>query len=667
MNKSKAKKRVQFLSKELEDHNRQYYILDQPTISDKEYDVLLKELIDLEEQFPDLKLSHSPTQRVGVKLSAGAGTITHKIKMYSLDNTYSIEELKSWAQRAYKSLPNQEIEYTVELKMDGVSAALSYVDGRFVLGATRGDGTTGEDVTHSLQTISTIPLQLINDFPKELDVRGEIYMNTEDFRRLNQERKRNEEVMFANPRNATSGSVKLLDSRITAKRKLSCFVHSFGLLEGEETFTTQWTFLEKMKEWGFCVNPHSRLCKIEEEVIAFCEEFQARRDQLPYEVDGVVIKINSLAQQQQLGYTSKSPRWAVAYKFPAYQATTTVSKIVVQVGRTGVLTPVADLEPVECAGVTISRATLHNFEEVQRLKIKVGDKVLVERAGDVIPKIIKVVVPSSRQGCKIFQPPKICPECGGVIAKGKEEDVAYRCVNPSCPKQLERSLVHFAARGAMDIEGLGKVVIAQLLEKGFVQDVADIYFLTTEQLTALELFKEKKVNNLLTAIEKSKQKSLSKFLFGLGIANIGTKAASTLVQHFGSIDCLMKVAMHELEEIHEIGGVMAESIVTFFEQDKTKELIKKFKKAGVNLVEERKKKGGGRFDGKSFVFTGELKKMTRYQANDYVKVLGGNPVTSVSKKTDFVVAGGSPGSKYRKALKLGIPILTEEQFQEMLK
>jgi len=666
MNKKEVQKKIKELSDLLEDHNYRYYILNQPVISDKEYDDLFKELIELEEKFPDLKLSHSPTQRVGTKLPSGTETVTHKAKMYSLDNTYSVEELKSWHERVCKALENKVIEYVAELKIDGISASLSYEKGQFVLGATRGDGITGEDVTHSLKTVPMIPLVLRGDFPEFLDIRCEVHINTEDFKRLNQQRKENGEVLFANPRNATSGSVKLLDSRITAERKLSCFVHSFGVLEGGKKFKTQWEFLEKMRDWGFCVNPHTRVCATIEDVIAYCLEYQKKRDTIPYEVDGVVVKVNELNAQNILGATTKSPRWAVAYKFPAHQVTSIVERIVVQVGRTGVLTPVAELKPVECAGVIISRATLHNFDEVKRLGIKEGDRVLVERAGDVIPKIIKVVISSKKLGKSTFNPPKKCPECGSLINKENKDGVAYRCINSSCPKQLERSLVHFASRGAMDIEGLGGAVVAQLLVKGFVENLADIYFLRKEQLLDLELFKEKKADNLLEAIEKSKSRKLSQFVFGLGIMNIGIKAASILAERYGTIDRLKDASIEELESIHEVGTVMAKSIQQFFQSEITVQLIEKFKQAGVNPAEPESTQISKRLEGKKIVFTGELKTMTRSQAGARVKMLGGNPVDSVSSKTDFVVAGEAAGSKYQKALKLGISILTEEQFQEMI-
>ena len=678
MDKEKAPKEIARLSREIEEHNRRYYVLDEPTVSDKEYDELLRKLIKLEEQFPDLKDPNSPSQRVGAKVPSGTATVTHRVKMYSLDNTYSMDELQEWHERVVKGLPGQRIEYVVELKIDGVSASLTYVRGRFALGATRGDGVTGEDATHSLKTVRSIPLKLMakkgEHLPEVLEVRGEVYMNLKDFAALNKERKKNGEPIFANPRNATSGSVKLLDSRITAQRNLSCFIHSLGVLsqhaegvlEGATLFKTQWEFLTTIPGWGLRVNGERRLCKTINEVMACCQEYQRKRDAIPYEIDGVVIKVNSLKQQEQLGFTLKSPRWAVAYKFPARQVTTTVKDITVQVGRTGILTPVAELEPVECGGVTIARSTLHNFDEIKRLGVKKGDRVLVERAGDVIPKVVKVVESSGRPGQKALKVPTKCPSCGGAVAKEMEKDVAYRCVNPLCPEQIERGLLHFASRGAMDIEGLGESVIHQLCEKGLVKDFADIYSLKTQDLLGLELFAEKKAENLLKAIADSKNRPLSRFLFGLGILNVGEKVALILAQRFGSLGKLLKAKSEDLEGARGIGKVIVASIVQFFKQPVTLTLIAKFKTAGLNFVEPVTSKRSGKLQGKKFVFTGELTLMTRGQAGARVGEMGADVVASVSAATDFVVAGENPGSKYQKAVNLGVKILNEKQFQEMI-
>lgn len=669
MNKNQAEKRIKELSEELERHNDRYYNLSDPTISDKEYDALLKELVDLEAKYPQFKHPDSPTLRVGTKLLSSAKPVAHKVRMMSLDNTYTIDELREWGQRVLKGVGHQKVDYVVELKIDGVSASLTYQNGKFVLGATRGDGETGEDVTESFRTIRTIPLTLNkndkNFIPQLLEVRGEIFFNTEDFKRVNQQRKKNDEPVFANARNAASGSVKLLDTRVTAERQLRCFVHSFGLLQGGKDIETHWEFLESAKLWGFHVNQNSRLCHSMENVIEYCLEFQNKRGQIPYEVDGVVIKVNSLAQQKRLGATLKSPRWAVAYKFPAHQVTTVIEDIKVQVGRTGVLTPVAYLRPVECAGVTISRSTLHNFDEIKRLGVKVGDRVLVERAGDVIPKVVKVVEASKEKIKTLIAVPKKCPQCHGEVVKDREDQVSYRCVNPICPAKMEKGLIHFASRGAMDIEGMGESVVAQLIDKGLAKDWADIYFLEKKDLLSLELFADKKADNLLQAIENSKKKPLSKFLYGLGIFNVGEKAAYTLAQRFGNIDALMKAKKDDLDSIHEIGEVIARSVEQFFKQDSTKMLIKKFKKANVNLSEPIHKRLNKLAD-KKFVFTGELSSMTREQASELVRELGGDVVSSVSKKTDYVVAGEEAGSKYTKARSLGVKILNEKQFQELI-
>ena len=641
MDKEKAQKEIARLSQEIEGHNYRYYVLDEPTVSDKEYDELLRKLIKLEGQFPDLKSLDSPSQRVGAKIPSSAAPVTHRVKMYSLDNTYSMDELKEWHERVVKGLPGQKVEYVAELKIDGVSASLTYVRGRFTLGATRGDGVTGEDVTHNLKTIRSIPLTLMHKkdehLPEVLEVRGEIYMNLKDFAALNNERKKNGETVFANPRNATSGSVKLLDSRITARRNLNCFIHSFGALSrhafgvpgGTAPFKTQWEFLTAIPAWGLRVNGERRLCATIDDVMACCQEYQRKRDTIPYEIDGVVIKVNSLKQQEQLGFTLKSPRWAVAYKFPARQVTTKVRDITVQVGRTGILTPVAELEPVECGGVTIARSTLHNFDEIKRLGVKKGDRVLVERAGDVIPKVVKVVESSGKSGSKALKVPAKCPSCGGAVAKEAEKDVAYRCVNPLCPAQIERGLLHFASRGAMDIEGLGESIVHQLCDKGLVKDFADIYFFKPKDLLGLELFADKKAENLLKAIENSKTRPLSRFLFGLGILNVGEKVALVLAGRFGSLEKLMKAESEDLEGVRGIGKVIAVSIVRFLKQPATHKLMAKFRKAGVNFTEPVSLKRSGKLQGKKFVFTGELTSITRAQAGALARELGADVVAGV--------------------------------------
>lgn len=663
MDRQKAKQKIERLSRRIEEYNYQYYVLDNPTVSDKEYDDALKELIRLEEEYPGLKQPDSPTRRVGTKIAQGAKPVKHKTKMYSLDNTYSIEELEEWRKRVEKGLAGQKYHYTVELKIDGVSGSLVYKNGVLIRGATRGDGVTGEDVSHNVRTIHSVPLRLKDGhIPPLLDIRVEFYLNLKEFKKINKERAADGEPLFANPRNAASGSLKLLDSGITAKRNLHCFVHSFGMAEGKVPFDTQWDFLKQAKAWGFVTNPASCLCESFDEVIAFCRKYEEKRSGLPYEVDGVVIKINAFDQHRRLGETLKSPRWAVAYKFPAHQATTIVEKISVQVGRTGTLTPVAELKPVECGGVTISRATLHNFDEIKRLGVKEKDRVLLERAGDVIPKIIKVTEPA-KSGKKI-SPPTKCPVCGGKVVQDLNQ-VALRCVNPSCPQKLERELIHFASRGGMDIEGFGEAVVKQLLDQKKIKDMADIYVLKKDDLLELDLFKEKKAGNLLQAIEQSKKQPLSRLLNALGIPNIGEKASSVLARRFGELDALMKAGYDDLEEIPEVGHIMADSVIKFFSQDTTKKLIVKFRRAGVNMIEP-KEVVGDKLAGKKFVFTGELPGLTRPQASALVKKLGGEVVSSVSKNTDFVVAGSHTGSKLKKAKELNIHVLNPKQFQELV-
>ncbi len=666
-----VKRKVEKLREEIRHHDYRYYVLNQPEISDKEYDDLVKKLKQLEKQHPQLITPDSPTQRVGEKPLIGFKTVKHRVAMLSLDNTYSSEEIEEWDKRVHKGLPGGKAEYVVELKIDGVGVSLTYEKGVFLVGATRGDGITGDDITQNLKTIKSIPLRFLttgsSQLPDVIEVRGEVFMEKADFEKLNAEKKKKDEALFANPRNAAAGSLKLLDSQLTAGRKLNCFIHSFGTLEGGKVYKTHWEFLQSAKRLGLRVNPQIKLCKNINEVISYCENWDNKRGRLGYEIDGMVIKVNSLAQQKRLGYTMKSPRWAIAYKFPAQQATTNLKDIILQVGRTGVITPVAMLEPVECGGVTISRATLHNFDEIKRLDVRIGDRVIVERAGEVIPKIVKVVESVRKGRREIFKVPEKCPECGGRITKEKEEEVAYRCINPSCPAQLERGLVHFASRNAMDIEGFGEAVVEQVAKNGLVKDFAGIYSLGKENLLRLELFAEKRAQNLLDAIEKSKERPLARLLFALGIRHVGEKAAETLAEEFGSLDALMEAKEEELERIPEVGPALAGSVREFFKQKEIRILIEKLRKAGLKLEQERVKKGPQILTGKTFVFTGELKGYSRSEAEKLVKNLGGKASSSVSEQTSYVVVGESPGSKYGKAKALGVPILSEEEFEKLIK
>lgn len=662
------KKEIGALREQIRHHDHMYYVLGQPEISDKEYDGLMQRLKVLEDEHPQFKRDDSPTARVSGGILEGFKTVRHKQKMLSLDNTYSFEELEDWDERVHKGLGRDEkVEYVIEVKIDGVSANLAYKKGSLAIGATRGDGLTGEDVTQNIKTIRAIPLVLQGrNIPGFIEIRGEIYMERKDFQMLNKERKRLGEILFANPRNAAAGSLKLLDTGIVAKRRLNFFAHSLGEYR-EPDVKTQEEFLERLKDWGVRTNPHAKLCKDINEVIERCKIWRDKREKLTYDIDGMVIKVNSIAQQKRLGFTLKSPRWAVAYKFPAHQVTTILKNIVVQVGRTGVITPVAELEPVECGGVVISRATLHNFDEIKRLGVKIGDRVVLERAGEVIPKIVKAVESVRTGKEKEFSVPLDCPVCGSEIAKEKEEEVAYRCMNPSCPAQIERGLIHFASRKAMDIEGMGEVLVKQLVERGLVKDFSDIYSLKKEDFLKLELFKDKKSENLLEAIEKSKQQPLSRLIYGLGIRNIGEKAAYVLAQRFKTLDSLIKAKREDFDAIYEVGSVMAESIVRFFKQDSAQRLLRKLGEAGLNLEEKiviaRK---GMVLTGKTVVFTGELKEFSRTHAESLVRQLGGNASSSVSKNIDLVVTGENPGSKYDKAKKLGIKIIDETEFSRLI-
>jgi len=662
---SDIQKKIESVRDKIRRQDYLYYVLSQPQVSDKEYDDLIDELKALEDKHPEFKTKDSPTVRVGGGILDVFKAVRHRQKMVSLDNTYSIDELKDWVERVRKGLGgSQAVEYVAELKIDGISANIAYKSGSLFLGLTRGDGESGEDVTLNIKTIRAIPLVLLNrDIPDFIEIRGEVYMSLKDFTALNSQREKDGDVVFSNPRNAASGSLKLLDTALVAKRGLNFFAHSLGDYKGSE-ISSQWEFLAELKNWGVRTNMHSRLCKNPDEVIAFCKNWQEKRDTLGYEIDGIVVKVNDFSQQNKLGSTLKSPRWAVAYKFPARQATTEVLKININVGRTGVITPTAELKPVECSGVVISHATLHNFDEIRRLDIKIGDRVLIERAGDVIPKVVKVV---ESRGKKDFPVPLICPACGSKVIKEKEEDVAYRCINSSCPAQLERGLEHFASRGAMDIEGMGEAAVEQLVKLNLVKDFADIYKLTEKDLLKIELFKEKKANNLLAGIEKSKKQPLSRLIFALGVRHVGEKAALVLAGKFKDIDNLIRATKDELQNIYEVGPVLSNSIAEYFSQASTKKLINELKSSGLNFKEASREYRKTELTRKTIVFTGELRGYSRARAEEAARLVGAMPSASVSKNTDFVVAGENPGSKFDKARKLGVKIIDEAQFREMIK
>jgi len=659
------KNQIEKLKEKLRRHDYLYYVLSQPEITDKEYDDLMVKLKLLEDSYPGYLSSDSPTQRLSGGVSAGFKTVKHKTGMFSLENTYSLEELRAWDTRVRKGLASGSLcEYVVELKIDGVSANLTYLEGKLVLGSTRGDGSTGEEVTANIKTIRSIPLMLIGRNPPDLiEIRGEVYMESRNFLKINDERLAKDEDLFANPRNATSGSLKLLDSNLVAKRHLNFFAHSLGAYQGA-AISTQWEFLDLLKKKGLRIDKHSALCKDINGVIDYCLKWQDKRDQVGYEIDGIVVKLNNLKDQQELGFTAKSPRWAVAYKFPARQATTVVLEIKVNVGRTGVITPMAVLKPVECSGVIISNATLHNFDEIKRLKIRVHDRVLIERAGDVIPKVVKVVQQLGKQEYVI---PLSCPACAQTIVKVKDADVAYRCINSDCPAQLSRALLHFASRDAMDIEGLGEAVINQLVKKKLLKSLADIYKLRIDNFLELELFKEKKANNLLAGIIRSKGQSLARLIFALGIRHVGQKAAYTLASEFGSMDALMRAKLGDLDRISEIGAVMAGSVMDYFALSQSKKLIQELKNAQLNMRQKSFKVKANGLTGKTIVFTGALKEFSRAQAEALVRQFGGICTSAVSKKTDFLVATESSSAKFNKAQELGVSIINESEFSALMR
>lgn len=660
-------KRVLELRELIRYHDRKYYVEDSPEISDYEYDMLMKELQELERRYPELITPDSPTQRVGGEPAEEFATVEHRVAMLSLDNTYSREELLEFDNRIRRLLPGQQIEYVVELKLDGLGVALLYQNGLFVRGATRGDGERGEDVTNNLKTIKSIPLVLegIGKNLRELEVRGEVYMKKSAFVELNRQREENGEPLFANPRNAAAGSVRLLDPRITASRKLDIFTYGISYVEGI-SFSTHWEALEALKAMGFKVNPHARKLGTIEEVMDYCDEWAQKRDELEYEIDGMVIKINSLSQQAELGATSKSPRWAISYKFPARQATTKIEDIVLQVGRTGAVTPVAILSPTPLSGITITRATLHNEDEIRRKDIRIGDTVLIERAGDVIPAVVKVLVEKRTGEEKEFQMPKHCPVCGSELFRPPGEAIT-RCTNSACPAQIKERIRHFASRDAMDIEGLGPSLVDQLVDKGLVKDASDLYYLKHDQLAELERMGDKSAENIIEAIERSKNSSLSRLIYALGIRLVGTRAAEVLSEHYGSIDALANAKLDELQSIHDIGPKVAQNIVEFFKQEGNRRLIEKLRSAGVRMSEEKEEQLVSQpLSGKTFVLTGTLKSMTRNEASELIKKLGGKVASDVSSKTDFLVVGESPGSKYSRAQRLNIKILSEEEFLKLV-
>jgi len=666
MDKKSAKNKIEELKTTIRHHNRLYYVENSPEIGDHKYDVLLKELEKLEKEFPEFVTDDSPTQRVGGEPTKEFPSVKHLSPMLSMDNTYSSEELRDFDKRVKKNLKGEKFEYTVELKFDGVSLSLLYKNGKFIRGATRGDGVTGDDISNNLKTIRAIPLVLEgDDIPQELEVRGEAYMRRTDFVKMNKEKEKLEESPFANPRNAAAGSLKLQDPKIVAKRGLDIFIYGIGSYKGKD-FKTHYELLKFLKKIGFKVNPNMKLCSNIEEVIAYCDKWEPKRDSLEYDTDGMVVKVNSLTQQKALGHTTKSPRWMIAYKFPASKAITKLKDIIVQVGRTGALTPVAILEPVQISGSVVSRATLHNMDEIERLDVKIGDTVFVEKSGEIIPKIDGVDKAKRTGKEKRFVMRDKCPACGAKTVKLPGE-VAVRCDNVSCPAQLKMKIFHFAARGAMDIEGLGDKIVDQMVDKELLKDYSDIYYLKKDQIACLERMAEKSATNILEAIEKSKQNDLYRLIFGLGIRHVGVHAARLLVERFSSIDNIRSKSKEELENIQEIGPVMAESIYKFFKTKENLKVLEKLKEAGVKIAEKPAIKKETKFSGKTFVFTGVLSSLSREKAQEIIISLGGKASSSVSKNTDFVVCGKEPGSKFDKAKKLGVKIISEDEFKKMVK
>ncbi len=665
MKKEEAKKIIEDLRKQINYHNYRYYVLDSPEISDEQYDELVRQLIKLEKEFPDLVTPDSPTQRVGAPPAEGFLPVKHLEKMFSLSDAFDLGELRAFFERVRKLLPDEKIEYVCELKIDGAAVAIVYREGRYWRAATRGDGEVGEDITPNVKTIKSIPLVLRGEaIPLVLEVRGEAYLTKEQFIKVNEERAEAGEPLFANPRNSAAGSLRQLDPKITAKRRLDFFAHGLGRAEGVK-FCSQWEVLQYLNQAGFKITPFAKLFGSEAEVEAYCQEWEEKRHSLPFEIDGVVIKVNSLSQQKFLGYTSKSPRWAIAYKFPAEQQVTKLLDIQVSVGRTGALTPVAILEPVRVAGSTISRATLHNEDEIKRKDIRIGDWVVVQKAGDVIPEVV-APVPSRRTGKEsFFQMPSVCPVCGSEAIKPQGEAVTRCTGGISCPAQVFEHILHWGRRGCMDIDGLGPEVVKDLLKKKLVKNVASLYKLTKEDLLQVEHFQEKSAENLYRAIQASKNRPLSRLLFALGIRHVGAHLAAVLAENFKSIDRLKKATFEELINIPEVGPKVAESVTTFFRQPHNLEVIEELRKAGLKMEEGESKKET-RLAGLSFVFTGTLKNFTREEAKEIVESLGGKVSSSVSLKTSYVVVGEDPGSKYEKAKKLGVKILTETEFLKMV-
>jgi DNA ligase (NAD+) len=663
-----SKREVEELREKLRYHEYRYHVLDDPEISDGAYDRLMNQLKEAETANPKWVTADSPTARVGGPPREGFRTLQHARPMLSLDNAFSYDALRDFDRRVREGIGREKIEYVAEHKFDGLSISLQYQNGVLERAVTRGDGRTGEEVTPNVRTIRSVPLRIDPallkkaKLPGTFEVRGEILMTRKAFEAMNRQQEESGGKIFVNPRNAAAGAVRVLDPSITARRQLAFFAY-YLLKDGEAPFATHAESLRALKLLHFRASDDWKLCEGIEEVCGYCDVWDAKRTTLPYEIDGVVIKVNSIPIQHELGYTAKAPRWAIAYKYPARQETTVVNDIRVQVGRTGTLTPVAILEPVQVGGVTVSRSTLHNMDEIERLGVAIGDTVLIERAGEVIPHVLKVVKEGAHR--KGFRIPKNCPECGSTIHKA-EDEVAYRCVNAACPAKRKESLLHFAGRHAMDIDGLGDKIVDQLVDKGLVKDVADLYSLKVEDVAGLERMAEKSAQNLVDEIEGSKKKALSRLIYALGMRMVGERTGQLLAAHFSSLDDLTIAKEEQLLEVGEVGPKVAASIAEFFSEPANRQIIKKLDKAGVRPTTEKRTQKSDKFAGKSFVFTGGLANRSREEAAELVVQHGGKISGSVSKKTDYVVVGTDPGSKYDKATQLGVKVLNEKEFEKLL-
>jgi DNA ligase (NAD+) len=663
-----VKRQVEELREKLRYHEYRYHVLDDPEISDAAYDRMLEKLKDIEAAHPELVTADSPTARVGAPPREGFQTVRHTRPMLSLDNAFSFDALRDFDRRVREGVGRDPIEYIAEHKFDGLSVALWYEGGALVRGITRGDGTKGEDVTPNVRTIRSVPLRIDPQLLKSakvqgsFEVRGEVLMNRKAFVALNRQQELDGGKTFANPRNAAAGAVRMLDSSVTSQRNLEFFAY-FLLHNGKSIFPKHSETLQALRHLRFRASADWKPCNGIEEVVKYCEAWDSRREKLPYEIDGVVVKVNSIGLQDELGFTSKSPRWAIAYKYPARQETTVVNDILVNVGRTGVLTPWTMLAPVQIGGVTVSRSTLHNMDEIERLGVQIGDTVLVERAGEVIPHVLKVVKQGKDR--RPFRMPKNCPECGSKIHR-VEGEVAYRCLNAACPAKRRELLLHYAGRHAMNIDGLGEKIVDQLVEKNMVKDVADLYALELEEVAELDRMAEKSAQNLLDEIEASKKNPLSRLIHALGILFVGERTGQLLAEHYSSLEEFAAASEDELQEVPEVGPKVANSIVQFFSEPANRQLVKKLDQAGVRPTAEKRVAKSDKLAGKSFVFTGGLANRSREEAGELVKEHGGKVASSVSKKTDYVVVGSDPGSKYDKAKELGVPILSEAEFEKLI-